>query len=232
MQSNKYLSLFCLLFIILVLWVFIPEDAIARAGGGSSKGEGILGLILWPFLLIYSAIITYFAVKKNKQAKALIKTISKLDNAWDLDALKARIDETYFKVQTAWRDRNQEIAKEYMSERLYLKHKSQTDNMLSRGIRNVMESINLKEAKIVEVLDYKDNSKDVFWAYIIGSMVDYTIVEKSGEVIDGEKTNNSFKELWKFKRQENTWLLDEIDQDVEISDLRGFNPFSEEMLNK
>ena len=232
MQSNKYLPSICLLFVFIVMCFFIPEDAIARAGGGSSKGGGILGLILWPFILIYSAIITYIAIKKNKQAKALIAVISKHDNAWDLDSLKARIDETYFKVQTAWRDRDQEIAKDCMSERLYFKHKAQTDDMLKRGIRNVMESINLKEAKIVEVLDYKDNSKDTFWAYIVGSMVDYTIVEKSGELIDGEKKNNSFKELWKFKRQGDTWLLDEIDQDVEISDLRAFNPFSEEALNK
>lgn len=135
----------------------------------------------------------------------------------------------YFKIQEAWRERNQDIAKEYMSNRLYTKHKLQTDDMLRRGIKNIMESINLEEATIVEILDYRDDSKDSFWVLIKGSMVDYTIVENTGDVIDGEKKNLSFKELWRFKREDHGRVLDEIDQDVSISDLRGFNPFSEEI---
>lgn len=59
-------------------------------------------------------------------------------------------------------------------------------------------------------------------------MIDYSIMEKSGEIVDGEKKNLSFRELWRFKRERHGWVLDEIDQDVSISDLRGFEPFSEE----
>lgn len=81
---------------------------------------------------------------------------------WEIDRIKSRIEEVYFKVQMAWRDRDQEIAREYMSDRLYAKHKLQTDDMLKRGVENVMESINLKEVTIVEVLDYRDDSKDTF----------------------------------------------------------------------
>lgn len=182
-------QLFLLLSIALLITavLLLPDDAMARAGGGSSKGGGILGLILWPFILIYSGIITYIAAKKNKQAKALLRQISQNDPMWDIGHIKPRIEEAYFKIQQAWRDRDQDIAKDYMSNRLYMKHKLQTDDMLKRGIKNVMENINLKEATIVEVMDYKDDSKDAFWALIKGSMVDYTIVEKSGELIDGEK---------------------------------------------
>ena len=148
---------------------------------------------------------------------------------WDIDHIKGRIEQAYFKVQEAWRERDQDIAKEYMSERLYSRHKLQTDDMLRRGVKNIMESINLAEATIVEVLDYRDDSKDAFWVLIKGSMIDYMILEKSGTVIDGDKDSHAFRELWRFRRERHGWVLDEIDQDVSVSDLRGFNPFSEEV---
>lgn len=51
--------------------------------------------------------------------------------------------------------------------------------MLKRGIKNEMTNIHLQSVKIVEVVDYKDNAKDFFWAILDGSMVDSTIVEKT-----------------------------------------------------
>lgn len=209
--------------------LFLPEEAMARAGGGRSRGGGILGLILWPVILVYSGVITYYAARKNKQAKALLRKIAAKDPMWEIDHIKGRIEQAYFKVQEAWRERDQDIAKEYMSERLYNRHKLQTDDMLRRGVKNIMESINLAEATIVEVLDYRDDSKDAFWALIKGSMIDYMILEQSGTVIDGDKDSHAFSELWRFKRERHGWVLDEIDQDVSVSDLRGFNPFSEEV---
>lgn len=211
-----------------------PEEAMARAGGGGGGSGGGFGsrfltFILLPFLIVYAAIMSFLAFTKNKQSKELIRRIATLDPAWDPDHLKDRIEETYYKVQYAWRDRDQNIAKDYMSDRLYNKHKQQTDDMVIRGVRNVMESISLKGAKLVEVLDYIDNTKDSFWALIEGSMIDYTINEESGKVIDGEKKNDSFTELWKFKREVHGWVLDEIDPEVTITDLAVLNPFSEEV---
>ncbi len=66
-----------------------------------------------------------------------------------------------------------------MGQRMYAKHKLRTDNMLKRGIKNEMTNIHLQSVKIVEVVDYKDNAKDFFWAILDGSMVDSTIVEKT-----------------------------------------------------
>ncbi|MEW8505098.1 MAG: Tim44-like domain-containing protein [Candidatus Thiodiazotropha sp.] len=215
-KKQRMVSTACILVAGMAL-LFITDEATARAGGG------ILGLVLWPFILIYSGIFTYIAAKKNKQVKALLRKISGRDPMWDMDQIKTRFEEAYFKVQMAWRDRDQNIAREFLSNRLYAKHKMQTHDIPKRGIRNGMESINLEEVAVVEVLDYRDNSKDAFWTLIKGSMIDNTIVEKTGDVIDGEKKKLSFKELWRFKRASHGWVLDEIDQDVSISDLRGFN---------
>lgn len=209
--------------LVISAW-FIAEDAYARAGGGSSgggsnRGGGIAQLLAYAAAAIWSVVLAYIVHRKNRQCKILLEKISKQDEAWSPAAIKARIEETYFMVQQAWKERNQDLARQYMSDRLYQKHKLQTDNMLRDGHKPMMFAINLKKASIVEILDFEDNSKDQFCAHIEGSMTDYVINERTKEHVSGDANNASFKELWRFIRSGNTWVLDEIDQSVSASEL-------------
>nr|WP_320048979.1 TIM44-like domain-containing protein [uncultured Desulfuromonas sp.] len=148
-----------------------PDSALARAGGGGGKGGGSwLNVILWPVILIYSTILARKVRKKNQESQALLEKLAAHDAAWQIDAIKARIEEAFFKIQHAWMERNQDLAKEYMSERLYRKHKTQTDQMIRDNRKNVLENINLETARIVEVADSKDDSKDHIWVYLEGTM--------------------------------------------------------------
>jgi len=141
-----------------------------------------------------------------------------------------RIEETYFKVQDAWTNRDQTIAKEYMSERLFTKHKMQTDQMLVDHKRNVLDRINLIEAKIVELADYKDETKDKLWVYIKQSMIDYMVNDENGGIASGDANKPEVSaELWKFVRENKEWVLDEIDQKVTISELKGLISSSDEV---
>jgi len=110
-----------------------------------------------------------------------------------------------------------------MSDAIFQKHKLETDQMIEQHRKNVLENINLTQVDIVDVEDFLDNRKDRFWARLEGSMVDYTIDDTSNRVVSGNKTKaESFTELWKFVRAGNTWMLDEIDQKVSLSDLKSF----------
>lgn len=221
--------------VAITICISFPDTVLARAGGGGSggKGGGLVTLIIWPILLIYSAFLTRIVLKKNKESKILLAQIEQLDSSWDLDKIKSRIEIAFFKIQEAWMKRDQDIAKEYMSERLYLKHKTQTDQMMRENRKNILEGINLKEAKIVEVADFKDDSKDRIWVYLKGDMIDYIVDSVTNDLISGDEVRNlTFKELWKFiKNSENNWVLDEIDQIAEISDLKEMNSFSQELEN-
>jgi hypothetical protein len=207
------------------------ETCWARAGGGGGGGGGKggwLNIILLPFLIVYSAILTYQVRAKSAACKDLLARLEKLDPAWDLDSIRHRVDEVFFKVQQAWMERNQDLAKDYMSSALYQKHKLQTDQLIAQNRKNVLENINLIEVRIVDVEDFVDNKKDRFWAHIEGSMIDYTIDDTTDRVLSGDRSKaESFTELWKFVRAANTWVLDEIDQKVSISDLSRFEAQSE-----
>ena len=206
-------------------------SAAARAGGGGGAAVaagGCLSLILLPFALIYAGIMTWQVRKKSKACKELLARLEKQDAAWDPDEIRHRIDEVFFKVQQAWMERNQDLARDCMSAGLYQKHKLQTDQMLAQHRKNVLENINLTSVDIVDVEDFVDNRKDRFWANLEGSMTDYTVDETTNQVVKGDsKKTEHFNELWKFVRSGNTWVLDQIDQDVSISELKGFQAKTE-----
>lgn len=75
--------------------------------------------------------------------------------------------------------RDQNIARAYMTDRLYLKHKAQTDLMIANHQINMLSNIVLDDLIIVGIEDYKDDTKDAFWVCIKGSMIDYVVQNKA-----------------------------------------------------
>ena len=178
-------------------------------GSYSGQGDGGTVLIL---LLVVVAVLVYVAVQ-NFQLKAELKDkftavrnlteeLEKRDPLWNLQAMTSRVNEVFYKVQAAWTERNQELARDCMSDKLYHRHKTQTDQMLADKTRNVLENILLAEVLIYSVADYQDNARDTFAAQLTGSMIDYTLKEARGYVTVGDRVNpQEFTEIWFFVRQ-------------------------------
>jgi Tim44-like domain len=215
--------------IIIFLLLLAPEVVLARAGGGGGgHGKGSwLNIIALPILLIYSAIITHQVRERNRACRFLLARLKKLDPIWDLDSIRNRINQVFFKVQQAWTERDQNIARDCMSDAIFAKHKMQTDQMISQHRQNVLEDINLIETDIVDVEDFTDNRKDQFWVYVKGSMIDYMIDDRTGLLVSGDRKAEKFTELWKFLRTGDAWVLDEIDQKVSLFDLKKFKATTE-----
>jgi hypothetical protein len=138
--------------IVGALLLLAPEIALGRAGGGGGgHGKGSwLNLVMLPILLIYSAIITHQVRKKSKACNDLLARIGKQDPAWDPDSIKHRVEQVFFKVQQAWMARDQNLAKDCMSNAIFEKHKLQTDQMIAAHRKNMLESINLADTDIVD----------------------------------------------------------------------------------
>jgi len=195
-------------------------DAFARAGGGGGRGATvhlIVLLVLLPLYMIYAHIVAYIIRKKHRQCAELLQRLEQGDASWNLERIERRVKRMYFKVQEAWMQRDQSIAQEFMSDELYEKHKMQTDLMRSEHRKNVLENIDLIQARVVKVEDDVDDSKDCIWVYIKGSMIDYMVDDQTGERISGDRSRTeSFAELWKLVRGKTGWVLDEIEQGVDI----------------
>lgn len=209
--------------IITTLLLLAPEVALARAGGGGGHGKGSwLNLVMLPIFLIYSAIVTYQVRKKSQACNDLLARLEKQDPAWDIDSIKHRVEQVFFKVQQAWMARDQNLAKDCMSNAIFEKHKLQTDQMIAQHRKNMLENINLTDRDIVDVEDFSDNKKDRFWVCLKGSMIDYTINDTNNGIVSGSRSGDKFSELWKFIRSGESWILDEIDQKVSLFKLKGF----------
>lgn len=214
-----------LVFIILILF---SEILYARAGGGGGTGGGgggllttILAFIVAPFFLIYSFIVTLIAEQKRNKVLKLSRQLEKEDRIWNYRYMISQVESIFFKVQGAWMKRDQNISKEFMSERIYNKHKAQTDLMIKEGRTNILSKMNIKEIMIFSIEDYKNDDLDTFSAFIQGSMIDYDIDDKTHAILTGSDTEiENFKEIWTFIRDGNKWLLDEIDQNVTLGDIR------------
>lgn len=219
-----------------IFFFSINDYCLARAGGGGGAGDVVDGgifttiliFILTPFLIAYSIIVSIKLKNKQIKVKDLTAQLAKADKIWDYRNMMSSVEQIFFKVQDAWMQRNQDLAKEVMSDRIYQKHKLQTDEMIANGTKNMLAKINMEEIMIISVSDYKDNSEDTFSAYIKGSMIDYTIDDKNNAVISGSNAKTEeFKEIWTFIRNNNKWVLDEIDQNVTLGDINNSKAFTE-----
>jgi hypothetical protein len=217
------------IFSTIVPLLLLAPEALARAGGGGggfsggSHGKGgWVSIIALPIMLIYSAFVTLKVREKSLACKELLARLEKQDTVWNLDTIRHRVSEVFFKVQEAWMERDQNLAKDCMSQAIFDKHKRQTDELIAQHRRNVLEDINLTDTDIVDVEDFADNKRDLFWVYLKGSMRDFMADDRTRDIVSGEDKVESFTELWKFIRQGDTWMLDEIDSTVTLFDLKGF----------
>ena len=186
--------------------------------------EYFWAILLLPFFILYSGVLTFFAVMKNRQAKKLLARLALHDEAWDIEALRQRVEKAYFSIQYAWRVRNLEPSRQYMSERLFAEHQ---EKLATRGPGLVMKDISLDSVRILQVLDRRDDAEDSFVALIRGSMVDHR-KDQQGEIIEGLRGKHAFTELWTFKREPHGWVLDEIDHSASVSEVLKMQAQSEQ----
>lgn len=156
-------------------------------------------------------------LNKTKDTKRIIRRLKRLDSSYSDSNLQKRVEETYFKLQEAWTKMDVNISKEYMSDNIYNIHNTKLSWMRIKYKRNILENIQLISATPVSIKHYKDNSKDVVWFNIHGSMIDYIINVNTNDILEGSTKRKSFTEFWKFIKVEDKWVIDKILQTYEVN---------------
>ena len=227
---------------LFVMISLVPSEVFARGGRGGGFGGGrsrffsggrgfsgggsgsnitidptffyVLILLIIIALIIIGLLIWRFR-KKNKEAEDLTEQIKHYDTAWDPEDIKNHVTGTFYKFYEAKKQQNMDITKDYISESIYRSEKAQMHRVKSRNHKNIIQSATLKDLKIMGIGDYRENNKDYFWAYISGSMYNYFVNEYTREVISGNSTiKKNIKEMWKFTRSSDGWILDKIDKTI------------------
>jgi predicted lipid-binding transport protein (Tim44 family) len=208
---RKSFFLFSLLFLSTI-------SAYARAGGGGGGSGSVYGRGLGVLLaLINLALITFFVYRKNKRARQLISQLGTKDAIWNYEQMIDYAQEVFVKMQKAWMERNMELVKDIITERLYQDYQKKLDWQKVKHEQNIIEDIEIKRTEIIGMEDHAGKDKDRFTIYIKGKLVDYTISDKTGKIYTNKaKGKTDFVDLYYFLRREEKWFLDRIENDVSL----------------
>lgn len=205
----------------IIYLLFSCSEVYARAGGGGGGGGSGRGrLLAYLVALIWTLVFLVILYIRKKQSLKQAKKSEKLDTIWNYEALTDFTRDRFLKMQTAWMKRDLEEVRQYLTDKCYSDLRKKIDHMVFVNEINYLEDIEIKRIVIVECEDYIDDSRDTFTAYIGGKMIDYTIAQLTKSIIiNAEKRRLAFMDLYTFKRNGKTWLIDEINNDPGISDL-------------
>lgn len=243
----KFKFLFRIL--LLVALLLLLNDVFARAGGGGGGGGGggassgggygfhgytgshngyhnvngnyaFMMVILLVALLLIASIIPLLLKLKSHVAAKIITRASNKDSFWDAAQLEKHAKSTFHKMQYAWMKRNMAEVKSKVTEDLYANYMTLLSEMKKRREKNMLSHIKIHTIQIIGCEDFKDDSKDRYVAYIKGSMLDYTINERSNEIIQNpDRVIATFSDTYHFVRSSNIWLLEKINNTVRVQDI-------------
>ncbi|MGX9727508.1 MAG: Tim44 domain-containing protein [Candidatus Electronema sp. VV] len=120
--------------------------------------------------------------------------------------------DVFFKVQAGWMRRDLSSYRHLLGSSLAEEYGQHFAEMTQKGIINKLESIAVRKAEIVDAGSV--NGEDFVTILFTANLLDYTVDEKSGELLEGSTTEPvKFAEKWTWARPVNTeaWLLEGVE---------------------
>ncbi len=203
--------------------------------GGGGAGGGLLQILIFAGIgyLIYKFIRSRMAksapgsspqslssggfFKGNSAApdesRSGLSAIKADDSSFDEQSFKDNVMDMFFKIQAAWMNRDLSSASHLLDGKMKDYLQSDIDGLISSGKINKLENIAVRNIDIDEA--WQESDSDCITVLIYANLLDYTIDEKSGNVVEGSKTEPvKFEEYWTFFRStgRGPWMLSAINQ--------------------
>jgi predicted lipid-binding transport protein (Tim44 family) len=137
--------------------------------------------------------------------------IRQMDPAFDPAAMAQVGRETFTSVQGAVMANNMAPVASRLTSRMYTELQNQCDQVRAARQTNRLERIDVQRADVTEA--WQESGQDYVTVYLEGTLLDYTVDDRSGRVVAGSNTETeSFREFWTFTRPvgPNTWKLSAI----------------------
>jgi len=140
-----------------------------------------------------------------------IAQIREGDSDFDPNYFTEIASDVFFQVQAGWMRRDMDSYKHLLGTQLVSEYEVQFDKMKSEGRINKLESIAVRTIKVIEA--GSDGLEDFITVRFVASLLDYTVDDKSGEIVEGSNTDPvKFEEDWTWARTVGTenWKLEGI----------------------
>ena len=120
--------------------------------------------------------------------------------------------DVFFKIQAGWMRRDLSSYRNLLGDQLAAEYEKHFEEMRQMGRLNKLESIAVRKVEITAA--GSDNGEDFVTVFFTANLLDYTVDEKSGEVVEGSMTEPvKFAEQWTWSRPIRTenWKLEGIE---------------------
>lgn len=140
-----------------------------------------------------------------------IDQIRENDRDFDPSYFKEVASDVFFQVQAGWMRRDLDSYKHLLGEQLATEYAGHFAEMRSKGHINKLESIAVRTLEVVQA--GSDGREDFVTVLFSANLLDYTVDDKSGELVAGSMTTPiKFNEEWTWARSVGTeeWKLEGI----------------------
>ncbi len=145
--------------------------------------------------------------QNEKQNSETASSVSEYINE---ELIKNLTRNIFIQLQEAWSKGDLSSVRNFLTERMYQYLNQQLQELKNKGLKNIVENINIKNIEIVHVEEEKDQK--VVIVKIEASLIDY-IIDNNGNIIEGSKTEPiNITEYWAFVGKALNWKLDDIKQ--------------------
>jgi predicted lipid-binding transport protein (Tim44 family) len=136
--------------------------------------------------------------------------IRQMDPGFDPGAVADAARRLFAEVQRGIVARDMAAVSAHLTARMYSELTAQCDRLRAAGRTNRVESIALARVEPSEA--WQESGQDYVTVYLAGSLVDYTVDDASGAVVEGARAPQDFEEFWTFTRPvgPNRWKLSAI----------------------
>lgn len=139
--------------------------------------------------------------------------IRQMDSGFDTEAFRETCTDLFFKIQAGWMHRDLEKLRPLMTEEMQEAFGKQIDAARAKRQINKLENITVRSVELTE--GWQEQGRDYITVRFLANLLDYTIDEATGKVVDGSDTAPvKFEEYWTWVRPvgPNPWRLSAINQ--------------------
>ena len=140
-----------------------------------------------------------------------LQQIRTFDQSFNEADFKEAAQDIFFRIQAAWMNRSLEGAEQSITDEMAKYMAGEFASMKQKGQINRLENIAVRKVEIAEA--WQESGKEYISVLFTANLLDYTVDEKSGEVVAGDRRNPvKFEEFWTFCRSigERSWALSAI----------------------
>ncbi len=167
------------------------------------EGGGLIGFVVAAIIIV---IVLRSVMKSGKKGGSgsgsvapgatrtvlpmTIAQLKEMDPAFAEEAMKEKIANLYIRMQTCWQNKTWEEMRVSMTDTLFNQFGGQLKNMAAKGWTNYIERIAVLDVSLSGF--GQDDKHDIVTAIVYARIVDYTVDDKTGNVVSGSKTAEKF----------------------------------------